>query len=106
MKRYYYKTKDGKGSLSLKSKFKDENLIEITEEEFNNLQPKPKTPTASELARKQKLVRIAELKSNLAKTDYEAIKFAEGEMSAEDYEPYKVQRRAWRNEINELEATL
>lgn len=49
---------------------------------------------------------IVELKKHLADTDYQAIKFAEGELSAEDYAPYKEQRRQWRARINELEATL
>lgn len=48
-------------------------------------------------------MRIAELKSLLASTDYQAIKFAEGQISAEDYEPIKLQRQEWRDEINELE---
>lgn len=36
----------------------------------------------------------------------QAIKFAEGELSAEEYEPMKIQRQAWRDEINELEENL
>ena len=106
MKRYYYKAKDNKSYLSLKSPLSDDNYVEITEAEWNAAQPQPHTPTAAERAKAQKLSRIAFLKSELARTDYEAIKYAEGEMSAEDYEPYKVQRRAWRVEINELEAQL
>lgn len=56
-------------------------------------------------ARKEKelkLPRIAELKELLANTDYQAIKFAEGQISAEDYEPMKLQRQAWRDEITSL----
>ena len=49
---------------------------------------------------------IADLKKHLADTDYQAIKFAEGEMSAEDYAPVKAQRQQWRARINELEAEL
>ena len=47
--------------------------------------------------------RIAELKRKLAETDYKAIKYAEGEISAEDYAEIKAQRKAWRVEINNLE---
>lgn len=43
------------------------------------------------------------LKQKLAETDYKAIKFAEGLISAEDYEPIKLQRQKWRDEINKLE---
>lgn len=48
-------------------------------------------------------IRIAELKQLLASTDYQAIKFAEGQLTKEEYEPIKLQRQEWRNEINSLE---
>lgn len=51
-------------------------------------------------------VQISALKRNLNKTDYQAIKFTEGEMSYEEYEPVKEQRRGWRKEINDLEALI
>ena len=51
-------------------------------------------------------LRITELKDNLIQTDYQAIKFAEGQISAEEYAPIKAQRQAWRDEINNLEKTL
>lgn len=47
--------------------------------------------------------RIAELKRLLAETDYKAIQFAEGEITAEDFEPIKIERRNWRVEINKLQ---
>lgn len=59
--------------------------------------------TNEEKAAKNKKERIAELKGLLAKTDYQAIKFAEGALTAEEYEQMRVQRQAWRDEINELE---
>ena len=37
--------------------------------------------------------RIKELKRNLSNTDYKAIKFAEGQISIEEYEPIKLQRQ-------------
>lgn len=46
---------------------------------------------------------ISELKTNLANTDYQAIKYAEGEISAEDYAETKERRKEWRAEINALE---
>ena len=51
----------------------------------------------------QKQTRIYELKGYLYETDYKAIKYAEGEISAEEYAPIKEQRRQWRAEINRLE---
>lgn len=50
--------------------------------------------------------RIKELKRNLSNTDYKAIKFAEGQISIEEYEPIKLQRQLWRDEINELEKKI
>lgn len=47
--------------------------------------------------------RIAELKSLLAQTDYQAIKYAEGQLSASEYAEMKKQRQTWRDEINLLE---
>ena len=47
-------------------------------------------------------IRIEELKTLLESTDYQAIKFAEGEISAVQYEPMRLQRKAWREEINKL----
>ena len=49
---------------------------------------------------------IMALKAELAASDYKAIKFAEGELSAEEYAPIREQRRMWRNKINELEEQL
>ena len=58
------------------------------------------------MGRKEIINRIKLLKVELYKTDYKAIKFAEGELSAEEYAPTLAERRAWRAEINELQAEL
>lgn len=63
----------------------------------------PSEPTEEEVAEMQRLSRIAELKQLLAESDYKAIKYAEGWLTAEDYAATKAQRQAWRDEINELE---
>lgn len=55
--------------------------------------------TEKELADK----RIFELKQELSKTDYQAIKFAEGLLTESEYAPIKVQRQGWRAEINSLQ---
>ena len=46
---------------------------------------------------------IAQLKQRLAETDYQAIKYAEGVLSPDDYASMKEQRQRWRDRINELE---
>lgn len=54
----------------------------------------------------EKTNRIEILKGSLAQTDYQAIKYSEGELTAEEYEPIKQQRREWRAEINRLESEV
>lgn len=46
------------------------------------------------------------LKAKLSDTDYQAIKYAEGEISEEDYAGIKEQRKKWRSEINVLEEKI
>lgn len=53
--------------------------------------------------REERLQEIEALKAELASTDYKAIKFAEGWLTAEEYAPIKAQRQELRNRINELE---
>lgn len=50
-----------------------------------------------------KVARILALKAKLEATDYMAIKYAEGWITADEYEATKAQRQAWRDEINILE---
>ena len=78
--RYYYKKYDNTGFLNLKSPLADENYIQITEEEFNEL-TKPKIPelTAEEIAAQEKAKKIAEYKAYLEKTDYIVLKIAEAQ---------------------------
>ena len=74
--RYYYKSYDNKSFLNLKSPIVDEDYIQITKEEFNEL-TKPKEPTAEEIAAQEKAKKIAEYKAYLFKTDYIVLKIAE-----------------------------
>lgn len=46
---------------------------------------------------------IADLKAQLAATDYKAIKYAEGWLTEADYGPVRAQRQFLRDRINELE---
>lgn len=70
---------------------------DMTEEEIKSYQEENEQTTES---------KIAELKQMLADSDYKAIKYAEGLISDEEYEPIKAQRQEWRNEINILEESL
>lgn len=49
---------------------------------------------------------IFELKEELNRTDYKAIKYAEGVMTDDEYQPTGIQRQAWRHRINELEELI
>ena len=84
MQRFYYKNKDNTGFLNLKSPKIDENYIQITEEEFNEL-TKPKIPelTAEQKAAYEKAKKIAEYKKYLADTDYIVLKIAEAQSEGE-----------------------
>lgn len=48
-------------------------------------------------------IEINLLKTKLLETDYKAIKYAEGQMTEEEYAPIKAERQEWRNRINYLE---
>lgn len=49
---------------------------------------------------------IVELKRKLLNTDYKAIKYAEGQLTEEEYASTKAERQGWRDRINELEAQI
>ena len=63
----------------------------------------PPTPTEEEIAQQEREAEIWSLKEQLRESDYKAIKYAEGWITAEDYAPIKAQRQEWRERINELE---
>lgn len=67
--------------------------------------------TAEEIAEMESLQpslaqRIEMLKSELASTDYKAIKYAEGWLTEEEYAPIKAERQVIRDEINLLESQM
>lgn len=51
-------------------------------------------------------LQIRILKGKLYETDYQAIKYAEGSLSEEEFLPIKKQRQQWRKEINELQESI
>ena len=113
MQRFYYKKKDGKGFLNLKSPITDERYIQITEEEFNELsQPKIPELTAEQKAAQEKAKKIAEYKKYLQDTDYIVLKMVEcledgntEEVTAikTEYAEQLAKRKEARDKINELE---
>jgi hypothetical protein len=106
--RYYYKNKTNNGFLNLKSPLIDDNYIQITKEEFEEL-TKPKEPTAEEKAAQEKSRKNAEYKKYLEDTDYVVLKISEA--MAEGNEELKKElmlqyagilaiRKAYRQELN------
>lgn len=114
MERFYYKSKDGTGFLNLKSAITDENYIQITKEEFEELtKPKEYVPTAEQKAAQEKAKKISEYKKYLEDTDYIAAKIAEANFNSDtaelaelhkQYDSVILQRKGWREAINKLEA--
>ena len=62
--------------------------------------------TDAELKRMKAKEEIANLKQKLQETDYQAIKYAEGELTLEEYAETKALRKAWRDSINMLESVI
>lgn len=62
--------------------------------------------TEEEIARRAAKSEISELKAKLRETDYQAIKYAEGMLSEDEYAPMKAQRQVWRDRINALEVQI
>lgn len=77
--------------------------VELTAEEIAALEAERK---AYEESDEYKQSQIDMLKAELSKTDYKAIKYAEGWITAEEYEPIKAERQALRDKINAIEAAL
>ena len=123
-----YSDKTWMESVALRGK---PDTIELTDEEFTQIgvtkrfengvlidipQAELETMRLAQLEYEQQLQRQAEIreiqdkianaKSKLVETDYQAIKYVEGFISETDYAPIKAQRQAWRDEINALEAEL
>ena len=62
--------------------------------------------TEADLLKDQYRLEITQLKKALSDTDYKAIKYAEGQISEEDYAGIKAERQACRDRINWLEERL
>lgn len=79
---------------------------EVSQEEAYNLIPVLITEERVDLRHKNSEELISDYKDKLKKTDYKAIKYAEGLISEEDYVPIKAERQMLRTKINELEKNI
>ena len=84
---------------------KDKTVIALSDEEA-----KPegyKTITEEEFNRVQEVYKeLAQAHFVLKKTDFKALKFAEGWIGAEEYAPVKELRQSLRDRINELKESI
>lgn len=95
--RYYYKK--GNSYLSVKSP-RGEGYTPITEEEFNSHNQR------KAIEADKNFIEIQKLKTQLAKTDYKALKYAEGWYSEEEYAAVKAEREALREQIRQLSGEI
>ena len=95
---YYYKK--GNSYFKLKEELNPipEDYVSITEEEFAQFVQSKVSRAVDE---RQK--RIAQLKRELAATDYQCLKWSEGWITDEEYAPIKAHRQQLRDQINALE---
>ena len=62
--------------------------------------------TEQDLLKDQYRIEITQLKKLLSASDYKAIKYAEGQISEEEYSEIKSERQGYRDRINYLEGLL
>ena len=101
---YYYKSQNGflKQDDELEN-YEEKGYVQITEEEWNVEQAKIMEIFNPTKGKGFLLKQINEYKKQLRATDYQAIKYAEGWLSEQEYASIKAQRQQWRNAINSLE---
>lgn len=100
--RYYYT--DGTNFYSYRTPV--EGLTEITKEEYEGITESIMIHETFDAEKENIKVEINMLKQELLLTDYQAIKYAEGWLSEEEYAETKAHRQALRDKINELENKL
>ena len=108
---FYYKDTDSNSYLIAKHELDESeigNYVQITENEYNAyLESKKQLIDSKEQSPINiKKTRISELKTLLKNSDYQAIKYAEGCISEQEYAPIKELRQRYRDEINQLEQEI
>lgn len=104
MERFYYKNKDNTGFLNLKSPVVDENYIQITKEEFEELtKPKVYVPTPEQKEAQAKKKIIAEKKALLNKYREDVEQVDLFGMVRADYEEKKLACKTLVEELRVLE---
>ena len=105
--RYYYKNKDNTSLLNLKSPLNDENYIQITKEEFEELtKPKEYELTAEQKAKMELAKTIREKKALLNKYREDVEQVDLFGMERADYAEKKELCKQLVYELRELEASF
>lgn len=73
-----------------------------TKEFYEYTEPAAMTVAKELLAKKSK--KVSQCEQYLTATDYIAVKYAGGDLSAEEYASYKTLRQSWRDAINAIKA--
>ena len=63
-----------------------------------------KVKTDTETFNELKTAKLADIKAKLSATDYKRMKYDDGDLTAEEYEPIKVERHNLRTAYNAIEA--
>ena len=94
----------------------EETAIEITDEQFLLLEQyvgclDKDFNIVQDLIDKKRMIqakksRIFMLKKFLSNSDYKVMKYMEGQLSSQEFQPTKILRQSWRNEINRLEQEI
>lgn len=102
-----YKTINNDGFVFSTKELNNPELIKISEFEYNNLKSLTNvTINENDKKKIEQLNRYQELLKEIAKTDYYALKYIDGELSFTEYEYYKNIRSELRKEIRILEKQL
>lgn len=96
-----YALKKGYKIIQIEEKYLDCQIVDFNEDLTFNVDKYNSRKT-----KEQAIKRILELKALLKSTDYQAIKYAEGEITLENYLPIKLKRASYRAEINSLEEKI
>ena len=83
------------------------NDVEISDiNNWHYLKSKCPHKTQSDIDRENAIQEITQLKKQLSDTDYKAIKYAEGQITEEEYASVRELRQGYRDRINYLEGLL
>ena len=77
-------------------KYVNGKYIKMTDEEISAIKNQPRDIQGE----------MEEIKEKLSATDYKCLKHIDGDLTDEEYEPVKLQRKEWRKQYNDLEAEL